>query len=218
MNLFKKEKRGDEIQAIHPPTLGWLETKLSDKEMDYLWKCIDNKKECYKQYLAGQISASNGLVDKSDWFFNNRLKPLCKIYQEKFANMGDTAPINQRHPYYLKSFWVNHQKQTEFNPLHDHGGVYSFVIWMKIPTRHFEQNKNPISLRSNDNSISTFCFRYLNILGGIESWSYEMNPEMEGTILFFPSKLSHQVYPFYNCEEDRISISGNIYLNTAKII
>ena len=37
-----------------------------------------------------------------------------------------------------------------------------------------------------------------------------MSKEMEGTILFFPSELKHTVYPFYNCEEDRISISGNI--------
>ena len=47
---------------------------------------------------------------------------------------------------------------------------------------------------------------------------YEMNPEMEGTLVFFPAKLRHAVYPFYNCDEDRISISGNIVLNTAKLL
>ena len=45
-----------------------------------------------------------------------------------------------------------------------------------------------------------------------------MNPEMEGTMLFFPSKLSHEVFPFFNCDEDRISISGNIKLNTTKLL
>ena len=35
-------------------------------------------------------------------------------------------------------------------------------------------------------------------------------------MLFFPSKLNHQVYPFLNCEEERISISGNILLNGFK--
>ena len=215
MNLFKKEKREDEIKVIHPPTLGWLETKLSDKEMDYLWKCIDNKKESHKHRLAGQITASNLLVDKSDWFFINTLKPLCKIYQEEFANIGDTAPINQRHPYYLKTFWVNYQKQTEFNPLHDHHGIYSFVIWMKIPTKHDEQNKKT---NSNSKNISTFQFSHLDIIGGSRPYTYEMNPEVEGTILFFPSQLPHQVYPFFDCDEDRISISGNISINTAKTI
>ena len=89
---------------------------------------------------------------------------------------------------------------------------------MKIPTKHFEQNKNPISLKSNSSVISSFEFHHMDILGQMCRYTYEMNPKMEGTMLFFPSKLSHCVYPFYNCDEDRISISGNIGLNTAKLL
>ena len=218
MNFFKNEKREDEIRAIHPPALGWLEKKLSDKEMDYLWKCIDNRKESYKSKLAGQIHESNSLTDKSDWFWINTLQPLCKKYHQEFGNLGSEIPVNQRHPYHLQQMWVNYQKEGEFNPPHDHNGIYSFVIWMKIPTRHFEQNKNPISLKSGDHLISAFQFQYLNILGKNVSYVYEMNPEMEGTMLFFPGKLGHQVFPFYNCDEDRISISGNINLNTTKLL
>ena len=29
-------------------------------------------------------------------------------------------------------------------------------------------------------------------------------------MLFFPAKLMHSVYPFYECDKERISISGNI--------
>ena len=32
------------------------------------------------------------------------------------------------------------------------------------------------------------------------------------------SKLNHQVYPFYDCEEDRISVSGNVLINTMKLL
>ena len=119
-----------------------------------------------KQYLAGNNYESNVLVDEDDWFWKNTVKPLVHQYADVIGNIGDKVPINQLHPYYLQSvMWVNYQKQNEFNPLHDHNGVYSFVIWMKIPTRHFEQNKNPIALRSNNPKISTFEFRYLNTLG-----------------------------------------------------
>ena len=208
-----------EVHVMHPPNLGWLELKLTPTEMDFLWErigeCTD---ESFKPYLVGNITESKSVSDKDDIFWNNTLLPLCQMYAQNFANLGSLIPIESSHPYYLQSMWVNYQQQGEFNPLHDHGGVYSFVIWMKIPTRHFEQNKNPISLGSNGNSISTFCFRYVNILGGTENWPYEMNPEMEGTILFFPAKLLHAVYPFYNCDEDRISISGNITLNTTKLL
>jgi len=216
MNLFKKEQ--EDVKVIRPPTLGWLEKKLSEKELDYLWRCIDNRKESWKHNLAGQIHESNTLVDRGDWFWINTLKPLCKEYYQEFRNLGSNIPVNQNHPYILNSFWVNYQKQGEFNPLHDHDGVYSFVVWMKIPTKHFEQNKNPISLKSNTHVISAFQFQYTDILGKMQPYDYGMNPEMEGTILFFPSQLRHCVYPFYNGDEDRISISGNVSLNTRKLL
>jgi len=217
MNLFKKNNN-EQIKAIRPKNIGWLEKKLSEKEMDYLWKCVDNRKESHKRNLAGQIHESNLLVDRGDWFWQNTLYPLCEVYFEEFSNLGSNVPINQKHPYYLNSFWVNYQKQNEFNPNHDHQGVYSFVIWMKIPTKHFEQNKNPIALKSNTHLISAFQFNFTDILGHTSHHVYEMNPDMEGTMLFFPAKLQHCVYPFYNCDEDRISISGNITLNTAKLL
>ena len=215
MNLFKKNE-DEQIKAIRPKNFGWLEKKLSGKEMEYLWKCIDSSKKSYKEHLAGAIHESNTLNDRSDWFWQHTLMPLCQEYKEQFHNLGSNIPVNQLHPYYLSAWWVNFQKQNEFNPNHHHDGVYSFVIWMKIPTKHFEQNKNPISLKSNSNVISSFEFHHMDILGQMCRYRYEMNPKMEGTMLFFPSKLSHCVYPFYNCDEDRISISGNIVLNTAK--
>ena len=207
-----------DARVIHPHNYGWLEKKLSTQEMDYLWKCIDNKKESHKHLLAGNIHESNTLIDENDWFYENTLLPLIHQYGDVMGNVGGSVPVNQYHPYFLQQMWVNYQKQNEFNPLHDHGGVYSFVVWMKIPTRHFEQNKNPIALRSNHPKISTFEFRYTDTLGKISEFVYEMNPEMEGTMLFFPSKLMHQVNPFFNCDEDRISISGNIVLNTKEVI
>jgi|TARA_R100000030_G_scaffold31529_1_gene23112 hypothetical protein len=214
MNPFKKEQ--EDVKVIHPPALGWLEKKLSNKEIEYLWRCIDNRKESFKKKLAGQIHESNTLIDRGDWFWQNTLAPLCVKYKQEFGNLGRSIPVNQNHPYFLQQFWVNYQKEGEFNPLHDHGGAYSFVIWMKIPTRHSEQNKNPISLTSNTHLISTFQFHFLDILGQMTKYQYEMNPDMEGTMVFFPAKLIHCVYPFYNCDEDRISISGNITINTAK--
>ena len=32
-------------------------------------------------------------------------------------------------------------------------------------------------------------------------------------MVLFPSQLRHQVYPFYNCDEERVSISGNVFIN-----
>ena len=50
MNLFKKNE-DEQIKAIRPKNFGWLEKKLSDKEMEYLWKCIEIKKNLIKNNL-----------------------------------------------------------------------------------------------------------------------------------------------------------------------
>ncbi len=199
--------------SVRPSNLGWLEYRLSNTEMNYLWKCIENKKQDYKDKLAGNISSSYALIDEEGWFSRNTLLSAIEIYSKEFYNLASDVPTSQSHPLYLNAFWVNYQKQTEFNPLHDHNGIYSFVIWMKIPTEYSEQKKIPIA-RSMGSSISNFSFEFVNILGKSEQYSYEMGSDREGVMLFFPSQLRHQVYPFYNCDETRISISGNVSLNT----
>ena len=123
------------IKPIHPPNLGWLEKKLSDEEMKRLWKYIDNRGESVKDTLAGHVHESNSLIDEDGWFFKNTLLQLIYMYAGEFDNVGDKLPTPNKHPYFLSKMWVNYQKQCEYNPLHDHTGVYSFVIWMKIPTK-----------------------------------------------------------------------------------
>ena len=54
-------------------------------------------------------------------------------------------------------------------------------------------------------------------LGG-DDWPIYLEPEDKGTILLFPSKLLHQVYPFYLSNKKRISIAGNIKLDPTKIV
>ena len=76
---FKKEKREDEVRAIYPSNFGWLEKKLSDKEMKYLWKCVDNPKGSKNPEAAGQIHESNVLVDKSDWFWQHTSSIMCRV-------------------------------------------------------------------------------------------------------------------------------------------
>jgi hypothetical protein len=208
--------KNKEMYAVRPNNLGWIEYRLDSQEMDYIWRCIENKKRDWRSTLAGHVSGSYELIDRGDWFYNNTLLPLCDNYAKEFENLGLNLGTTGTHPYHLKSMWVNYQKQNEFNPLHDHSGVYSFVIWMKIPFNWKVQNSNALAAAANNEKISTFQFQFLNILGRNLSWDYKLSTEDEGAMVFFPSGLQHQVYPFYNCDEERISVSGNISINTAK--
>ena len=49
------------------------------------------------------------------------------------------------------------------------------------------------------------------MFGNIKHFGYRLDPNMEGRMLFFPARLQHTVYPFYNCDEARISVAGNLW-------
>ena len=205
------------VESIYPSNIGWLQIKLNDDEMKHLWNCCAEHKGDAKPNLAGNIDNSQDIIDKDNWFWNNVLLGCLNSYAKDFGNVGDKYPTSIPHPYFLSSFWVNYQKETEFNPLHQHtNAIYSFVIWLKIPTKYEDQKQLKIASNSNSESISNFSFNYLDILGNNRGYIYKMSPSMEGTMLFFPSQLQHQVFPFYNCKEERISISGNIAVDTTR--
>ncbi len=206
------------VTVIQPPNLGWLEINLGQNIKEYLWNCIENKGDSKNSDLAGHINNSYVLEDKNNQFFNETLQPLTEIYSDKISNLGSNVPTNNAHPYFLNSWWVNYQKAGDFNPIHKHGGVFSFVIWMQIPTHSAEQNKIDIGQNRNGNVISDFEISYVDMEGRIQGHVYKMTPDREGTMLLFPSWMKHQVYPFYNCDENRISISGNIHVDTSVII
>jgi len=199
-----------EIKSVTPYVGGWLEIKLPKSTIDRLWSYTKKAKIDYRSKLAGNISKELILIDQDNWFFNNVLTDIIKTYEESFRNLSGTN-LTYNHPYILNKFWVNYQKQTEFNPFHDHTGIYSFVIWMQLPYDYKKQQNLSFVKNSNAPRASIFEFTYINILGGLKTVYYK---GIEGHMLFHPAQLSHQVYPFYNCSKERISISGNIYLDS----
>ena len=92
------------------------------------------------------------------------------------------------------------------------------MIWVKIPTDWREQHTLPISANSNSPGASNFEFSYTDMLGAITQNTFLLDKAAEGRMLFFPSGLMHNVYPFYNCSETRISISGNVSFNISENI
>ena len=193
----------------------WIDTKLSQEEMTFLNHAISKEnKENWNHDLAGNISKSELIEDKDNWFYETTLKKLtesmfyggCNNYYEDYIEKENPPP-----KFEMFSFWVNYMKQHEFNPIHNHTGLYSFVIFMKIPTHWKEQHALPISANSNTPSASDFQVMWTEKNSSAElTRTFSLSPEDEGRILFFPAWLKHQVYPFYECEEERITISGNI--------
>jgi hypothetical protein len=108
--------------------------------------------------------------------------------------------------------WVNFQKRFEYNPLHKHGGVLSFVIWYQIPYDIEEERKIPIHQNPNECSAAAFTFVFPDhqTVGGISELKIIVDKSKEGHMIIFPASLRHSVNPFYTSDEYRISISGNL--------
>ncbi|SVB02154.1 uncharacterized protein METZ01_LOCUS155008 [marine metagenome] len=197
--------------------IGWLETELPKSVMSRLQSYIETAKKnpiSLNDDLAGNISKSLTLKDKDDWFFKTILLALINKFMQTFPSYRrQVHTFTEGVPFCLDPFWVNFQKENEFNPLHDHSGVFSFVIWIKIPTDWREQHALPFIAASNSPCASDFEFHYTTMLGEIGRHTYCLDKKSEGFMLFFPAPLKHTVYPFYNCDKERISISGNLCLD-----
>lgn len=110
----------------------------------------------------------------------------------------------------LDKLWVNFQKKHEFNPNHNHFGVFSFACWLNIPYDLEKEMELDQVKYSNAKATSCFAFSYLNILGETNNYPIMVDKSREGDLIFFPAELNHSVYPFYTSDDYRISIAGNV--------
>ena len=195
------------------PNTGWLETKLSPDILNFLNECIKDEKENWNTQLAGNIEKSFLIKDKNDFFFKNILVKCIEKYIKEFSEMCIPQILTKNCKYVLTKMWVNYQKKAQFNPVHNHEGVFSFVVWINLPSSFKEEAKLKFIKHSNSPAASTFQFHYSDSLGKLQTLTYKLDSTYEGTMLFFPASLNHQVYPFYTSNKNRISISGNISLD-----
>ena len=111
----------------------------------------------------------------------------------------------------LGALWINMQVAGEFNPIHKHPGVYSFVIWIELPFTHENEKMYGPGVASNGNKGGCFEFVYTNTYGQLMSHPIPADNSYEGQMILFPAKLNHVVYPFYTDAGYCISISGNLF-------
>jgi hypothetical protein len=118
--------------------------------------------------------------------------------------------INQ-HPgkFVLDDVWVNYQRAGEFNPVHDHRGVYSWVIWLDLPYTLKEEDAHVPWANPHKNFAGQFVIHYTDIVGNIKNYPLPTDQRMTSHCAIFPSRLRHSVYPFYTTDKYRISVSGN---------
>jgi hypothetical protein len=165
--------------------------------------------------LAGQINKEyyTKLNHKATQYIKNTVEEYCRENPEYIKKLFKPFLHTPPKLKYSGKAWVNFQEKYEYNPMHTHDGVFSYVIWYQIPFYRTDEIKYGAGKGKSpeDNKNGEFEFIYYNG-ERIRSQSLGIDKTMEGYIALFPSSLIHQVYPFYTSDDYRITVSGNIYL------
>lgn len=163
--------------------------------------------------LAGHLREEYTLSETTT-YINNLLLPLIYEYNQisEYYHRNLNV-ITTDSNLVLQSPWVNFQKKYEFNPIHNHSGVFSFVIWLDIPYNIEDEQAMFPDIPLSDNLTGSFAFYYIGQLGTIDKHVIPADKTYNNKLLLFPSSLNHCVFPFYTSDDYRISISGNFFLN-----
>lgn len=207
------------MQSVLLNNIGFLQSTVPDDIFDILVRSsrIAKEENCLaKNTLAGNLEESYDIhLGDSDLDEVQRyLLNICSRYERQSELMRfQRSVMHNNYALRLEKIWVNYQKKYEYNPIHTHSGIYSFVIWVKIPYNFRQEYKQNSCKNSNTKCAGTFAFYYPNVLGEMEEHKIELDQTYEKQIIVFPAKLNHMVYPFYTSDDYRISISGNIFLH-----
>jgi len=162
--------------------------------------------------LAGNIK-NEFAIPKGKAAVSPMLMEMVIKHQEKYPNFFKKAHSMLNYKaceIELFNLWVNFQKKHEFNPMHIHDGLYSFVIWHKVPYKMADERARLPHMTDNDFRAGMFAFFFSEPSGRISQEALGVDNSWEGKVALFPASLNHCVYPFYTSDEYRISISGNI--------
>jgi hypothetical protein len=172
----------------------------------------------------GTEKANNELVGQIQHEYRikplNHLKQFVRQLADRFEYQSTYIEENYNKFEYpnitlnFDNLWVNFQKKYEYNPVHQHYGVFSFVIWYQIPYTLENELKYHYSNQSVCHN-GQFEFVYpapFLISSQLNTYQLNIDKNKEGYIAIFPSTLSHVVYPFYSSDEYRITVAGNIKL------
>ena len=202
--------------------LGYISSKVPADILEKIQHEVDfisrhrNIAKKYNDTLVGQLEDEFELEKSKKWLAPF-IEQLANIYHERYPNhlKSEILAFNQKGQPGLKleRLWVNFQKKHEYNPPHNHSGLYSFVIWLKIPYKLEDELNCPNSKSASKPYNSMFAFYYVEPLGNIAEHIIRVDKNHEGMIILFPARMYHGVSPFFTSDEERISISGNMYID-----
>ena len=186
------------------------------KKIAELLSIAENEKKALNKQLAGNIKKEIDLEKYTyllEDFLLHKLSRSGPLNQElNKLNIIQPNPL----PIKLRELWVNYQKKHEFNPVHNHSGIISFIIFAKVPYWMADEHRASPGVDAIRNLSGVLQFikpPYPGYNNHIELVDFNIDAGWVGKGMMFFSNLNHCVYPFYSSDDYRITFAGNFYLS-----
>ena len=150
------------------------------------------------------------LCDDDELFQNNVLMPAAQTYFETYGTPYKHKTTHHHIPTFNR-FWCRVSKDGDYQSIHDHQGIFTFVVWLKIPFEGEEERQVQAGFRPE---AGDFVLCYPDTCGQYQKRSWVLGKRAEGKMLFFPSDLNHIVYPHYTTTEYRVALAGDVAMNS----
>ena len=179
--------------------------EMPQKFIDDINNVFDEKEVTtvdWSTQLAGKIKKEK-LVNH---LLNDNIKGTFQMCFQEYMKRCGTALV-QTHQLVLDNAWINDMYATEYNPCHFHASKNSLVglssvLFLKTPDSYGKEIVNP-----NNPSNG-----HLEFIGGAQhalSMSQIRTSPKVGDFFIFPYTLVHGVYPFYDTDQVRRTLSYN---------
>ena len=207
-----------ELRNLTLPNWGIYQIDLDQPEIDHLYKIIANYSPKGYKFEGNKIISIDPDVKTHAWgLFDDG-----NVFQEKVLNQAVTKYFQEygipwwpngthSHVFTFQRFWCNVTTTGQYQAAHNHDSVLSFVIWLNIP---HDTDEEKLIMDGMHPEAGDFLFMYTDMLGKIRRKNIHLNKSYSGTMMLFPSEIHHAVYPHFSTNEPRISLSGDVSMDS----
>ena len=181
-----------------------MATRVPEDIRKRLLKDAKKQLKSYHKHLAGHLHTQLRYNDDTTKWFYEQSTPIWQAYREGWSNWAGLT--NYSCELNAHDLWVNFMKPGDFNPVHTHGGDYSFVIFLDVPEKIIEEQNAFEGTSSKPGSLMFEFTQQAKPKWAITGQTYRPKT---GDMIIFPALLQHWVVPFKS-KCTRISVSCNI--------
>ena len=214
--LMWKDKKMGKTKDINYSHINWGPYVMKTQMPNYIIKKLltegKKAKESYNDKLAGHLDHQFLYPQDIQKWFYNEIQPIIQAYREGHCKFHGLRELNIELE--ADDLWVNFMKPGDFNPVHVHGGDYSFVLFLDVPKQLGKEQEKFKGTSAKPGSLSFEYTQQARPQWATTGVTVEPNT---GEFYMFPAMLQHWVAPFKS-KVTRVSVSGNLrILNRNKL-